>query len=39
MAKKIKNSKVGRAIRYITKDKIKIEVPAGLPEGSTQQNN
>ena len=36
---KIKNSKVGRAIRYITKIRLRLEVPAGLPEGSTQQNN
>ena len=36
---RIKNSNVVRAIRYITKIRLRLEVPAGLPEGSTQQNN
>ena len=34
---RIKNSKFGRAIRYITKIKLRLDVPNALPEG--QQNN
>lgn len=36
---RIKNSKVGRAIRYITKIKLRLDVPTGLPEAQQQENN
>ena len=36
---RIKNSKIGRAIRYVTKIRLRLDVPAGLPEGQQQENN
>lgn len=36
---RIKNSKVGRAIRYITKIRLRLDVPQALPEGQQQENN
>ncbi|MBR3001955.1 MAG: hypothetical protein IKF38_00035 [Clostridia bacterium] len=35
---RIKNSKIGRAIRYVTKIKLRLDVPQGLPEGQNQNN-
>ena len=35
---RIKNSKFGRAIRYVTKIRLRLDVPVGLPEGQ-QENN
>lgn len=35
---RFKNSKFGRAIRYITKIRLRLDVPAGLPEGQNQNN-
>ncbi|MBR3255042.1 MAG: hypothetical protein IKF97_02275 [Clostridia bacterium] len=35
---RIKNSKIGRAIRYITKIKLRLDVPNALPEGQQNSN-
>lgn len=35
---RIKNSKIGRAIRYVTKIKLRLDVPQALPEGQNQNN-
>ena len=36
---RVKNSKIGRAIRYITKIRLRLDVPQALPEGQQQENN
>ncbi len=35
---RIKNSKIGRAIRYVTKIRLRLDVPTGLPEGQNENN-
>ena len=36
---RVKNSKIGRAFRYITKIRLRLDVPNALPEGQQQENN
>ena len=36
---RIKNCKVARAIKYITKIRLRLDLPQGLPEGGQQDNN
>ena len=36
---RIKNSKFCRAIRYVTKIRLRLDVPQGLPEGQGQEQN
>ena len=36
---RIKNSRIGRAIRYVTKIRLRLDVPTALPEGQGQQQD
>jgi hypothetical protein len=35
---RFKNSKFARAVRYVTKIRLRLDVPAALPEGQSQNN-